>query len=144
MRVYRATYQRVADKNRAFFTRFPMPRPWPTGWPTTCTTTTCACPTASALTVEQLQQQGAGSGASGAFEALYYLLEDAFIGERLNPAFLYQVQAMQPFNTNPVFAILHELIYCEGSASNWAAERVRRSSPSLAWAPGKISPSPAR
>ena len=57
---------------------------------------------------------GAGSGASGAFEALYYLLEDAFIGERLNPAFLYQVQAMQPFNTNPVFAILHELIYCEG------------------------------
>jgi pimeloyl-ACP methyl ester carboxylesterase len=46
--VYRATYQRVADKNRAFFTRFPMPRPWPTGWPTTCTTTMCACPTASA------------------------------------------------------------------------------------------------
>ena len=46
--VYRATYRRVADKNRAFFTRFPMPRPSPTGWPTTCTTTTCACPTASA------------------------------------------------------------------------------------------------
>lgn len=44
---------------------------------------------------------------------------------------------MQPFNTNPVFAILHELIYCEGSASNWAAERVRREFPALAWAPGK-------
>ena len=44
---------------------------------------------------------------------------------------------MQPFNTNPVFAILHELIYCEGSASNWAAERVRREFPAPAWAPGK-------
>ena len=93
--------------------------------------------------MEQLQQQGLDLGASGAFEELYYLLEDAFIGERLNPAFLYQVQAMQPFNTNPVFAILHESIYCEGSASNWA-ERVRSEYPALAWAPGRTSPSPAR
>jgi hypothetical protein len=51
---------------------------------------------------------------------------------------------MQPFNTNPVFAILHELIYCEGSASNWAAERVRRSSLPWPGRPAKISPSPAR
>ena len=72
-------------------------------------------PNGQRLTVEQLQQQGLDLGASGAFEELYYLLEDAFIGERLNPAFLYQVQAMQPFNTNPVFAILHESIYCEGA-----------------------------
>lgn len=46
--VYRATYQRVADKNRAFFARFPHARPSPTGWPTTCTAMRCACPTASA------------------------------------------------------------------------------------------------
>ena len=46
--VYRATYQRVADKNRAFFARFPTPRPSPTGWPTTCTAMRYACPTASA------------------------------------------------------------------------------------------------
>ena len=26
--------------------------------------------------------------------------------------------------TNPIFSILHEAIYCEGTASNWAAQRV--------------------
>ena len=78
---------------------------------TTCTTTTCACPAASALTVEQLQQQGLDLRGQRRFEELYYLLEDAFIGERLNPAFLYQVGCRpcsrstptrcSPYCTNP-------------------------------------------
>jgi hypothetical protein len=33
------------------------------------------------------------------------------------------------FDTNPIFAILHEAIYCEGGASNWAAARVRSEFP---------------
>jgi pimeloyl-ACP methyl ester carboxylesterase len=135
--VYRATYQRVADKNRAFFARFPHAQAIANRLANHLHRHEVRLPNGQRLTVEQLQQQGLDLGASGAFEELYYLLEDAFIGERLNPAFLYQVQAMQPFNTNPVFAILHESIYAEGAASNWAAERVRGEYPALAWAPGK-------
>lgn len=29
------------------------------------------------------------------------------------------------WDTNPVYAVLHEPIYCQGEASNWAAHRVR-------------------
>ncbi len=46
--VYRATYQRVADKNRAFFARFPHAQAIANRLATTCTATTCACRTASA------------------------------------------------------------------------------------------------
>ena len=31
------------------------------------------------------------------------------------------------FSTNPLYALLHESIYCQGEASNWAAERVIQS-----------------
>ncbi|MGY3865545.1 alpha/beta fold hydrolase [Aeromonas bivalvium] len=135
--VYRATYRRVADKNRAFFSRFPHAQAIANRLANHLHSYEVLLPNGQRLTVEQLQQQGLDLGASGAFEGLYFLLEDAFIGERINPAFLYQVQAMQPFNAHPIFAILHEAIYCEGSASDWAAERVRAEHPELAWAPGQ-------
>lgn len=30
------------------------------------------------------------------------------------------------WDTNPLYALLHEAIYCQGAASNWAAHRVRQ------------------
>lgn len=30
-----------------------------------------------------------------------------------------------PWDTNPLYALLHEAIYCQGAASNWAAHRMR-------------------
>lgn len=32
---------------------------------------------------------------------------------------------MMAWDTNPLYAIMHEAIYCQGAASNWAAHRVR-------------------
>lgn len=34
--------------------------------------------------------------------------------------------AWMAWGTNPLYALLHEPIYCQGAASNWAAEAVRR------------------
>ena len=30
-----------------------------------------------------------------------------------------------PWATNPLYAVLHESIYCQGARSSWAAHRVR-------------------
>lgn len=135
--VYRATYQRVADKNRAFFARFPHAQAIANRLANHLHQHDVRLPNGQRLTVAQFQQQGLDLGASGAFDALYYLLEEAFIGDKLSPGFLYQVQGMQPFNTHPLFAILHEAIYAEGEATRWAAERVRGEFPAVNWAPGK-------
>jgi hypothetical protein len=29
------------------------------------------------------------------------------------------------WDTNPMYALLHEAIYCQGGAANWAAHRIR-------------------
>jgi hypothetical protein len=31
-----------------------------------------------------------------------------------------------PWDSNPLYALMHESIYCQGAASNWAAHRVRQ------------------
>lgn len=34
-------------------------------------------------------------------------------------------ESWMSWGTNPLYALLHESIYCQGAASNWAAHRVR-------------------
>lgn len=40
-------------------------------------------------------------------------------------------QASMPWDTNPLYAIMHESIYCRGGTSNWAAHRIREVSKCL-------------
>ena len=76
-------------------------------------------------------------GASDGFEQIHYLVEEAFISgqdsRQLSYSFLHGVESAQDFDTNPIFAILHEAIYCQQSASHWAAARVRSEYPQFDW-----------
>ena len=48
--------------------------------------------------------------------------------ERVSRSFLRQVCAMQAWESNPLYAVLHEAIYCQGAGtgpSDWAAQRAR-------------------
>ena len=57
--------------------------------------------------------------------------------ERAQLTFLRGVENASSFDTNPIYALLHEAEYCQGEASRWAAERVRGAYPEFNWAPGK-------
>ncbi len=39
------------------------------------------------------------------------------------------VDSWHAWDSNPLYAIMHESIYCQGGASAWAAERVRGEAP---------------
>lgn len=41
----------------------------------------------------------------------------------LYPARSYE--AWMSWDSNPLYALLHESIYCQGAPSNWAAQRLR-------------------
>lgn len=60
--------------------------------------------------------------------AIHYLLEGAFVAhsekDKLSYNFLRNVEHMMSYNSNPIYSLLHEAIYCQGSASNWSAERM--------------------
>ncbi len=131
--VYRATYQRVKDKNDLFYARYPDDEERAQEIVKTLASQTVTLPGGGALSPRRFQQLGLGFGASNGFEELHYLLEDAFVngahGPELSFTFLRGVENSQSFDTNPIFAILHEAIYCQEAASNWAAERVRAEFP---------------
>lgn len=130
-RTYRALYKRVLLQNRRYYFRFPRDVPLvhrivkyldsePGGGP--------ILPGGTRLTPRALQLLGlSGLGSSGGFERLHYLLESFFDGDGdMSPFFSRTFESWMPWDTNPLYALLHEAIYCQGGqASGWAAHRVR-------------------
>jgi len=55
----------------------------------------------------------------------------------LSLPFLRALENSQSFETNPIFAVLHEMCYTQGAAARWSAERVRAEFPDTNWAPGR-------
>ena len=139
--VYQATYQRVLAKNNDFFRRFADARKLVDDLAKHVSEHNVFLATGEQLTVEMLQLLGINIGMEQGPEAVYYLLEQALIdtpsGVTVNPLFLHQFSQFLDYNTNPIFALLHESIYCQQSASKWAAHRVRDSYPEFHYQPTK-------
>lgn len=139
--VYQATYQRVLTKNQQFFQRFPDAQQLVQALASVISNQDVHLATGERLTVEMLQLLGINIGMEQGPEAIYYLLEQALIetasGTEVNPLFLQHFSHMLDYNTNPLFALLHEAIYCQHYASKWAAHRVRESYPEFNYAPGQ-------
>ena len=135
--VYRATYRHVLAKNRLYFERYPGDAAQAHAIATHLAQHDVRLPTGDRLTPRRFQQLGLDFGASDGFERIHYLLEEAFVdgtsGRDLSYTFLRGVESAQHYDTNPIFAILHEAIYCQGKASRWSAERVRGEFPEFAF-----------
>jgi hypothetical protein len=129
--VYRRTFQRVLGQNAKFYARFPAAghracqvvaylMSQPNGSITT--------PAGNTLSPRSFQLLGLHTlGFSHGLERLNFLLESA-----LDPAtgaisqrFMKDFDTAMAWDTNPLYALLHESIYCQGASSRWAAHRVR-------------------
>lgn len=128
--VYVATFQRVIGQNNKFYARFPAAvsraqrivlhlASQPGGAVTT--------PGGNNLSPRSFQLLGLHTlGFSHGLERLHYMLESAFDADgNLSQRFLKDFDGTMAWDTNPLYALLHESIYCQGGASNWAAHRVR-------------------
>ncbi|CAL8463199.1 g2733 [Coccomyxa elongata] len=128
---YRNLYRRVLGQNAKYYQRFPddveavqnvvrhLIRQ-PEGGVRT--------PSGNLLTPRSLQVLGlSGLGSGGGFERLHFLLEKAWDGDHISLSFMKSFDAWMPWDTNPLYALLHEAIYCQNNASRWAAHRVRNS-----------------
>ncbi|MGL5905825.1 MAG: alpha/beta fold hydrolase [Shewanella sp.] len=139
--VYYATYQRVLAKNKAFFQRFHDAQHLVTRLANHLIENEVYLATGERLTVEMLQLLGIHLGMEQGPEAVYYLLEQALVrtpqGEYVNPLFLNHFCQLLDYNTHPIFALLHEAIYCQHTASQWAADRVRAQYPAFNYRQGK-------
>ncbi|MGO4384106.1 alpha/beta fold hydrolase [Specibacter sp. RAF43] len=126
--VYEATFARLMARNAEYFARFPQDRQIVTRIISHAAAVPEFLPTGERLTPERLQMLGNFFGGNTRIDTLHYLLEDAFVptpdGDRLSDGFLAQVSAQVGRAANPLYALMHESIYVQGAASNWAAARV--------------------
>ncbi len=127
--VYRATYRRVVDKNRLYYQRYPDDAARVRHVVNHLRTHATRLPGGGDLTAQRFLQLGLQFGMSGGFEAVHYLLEEAFVtgvdGQTvLNWNFLFHLEQMQNFDTNPVYTLLHEACYTQCVASQWSAQRL--------------------
>jgi pimeloyl-ACP methyl ester carboxylesterase len=127
-RVYRATFRRVAARNAEYFAKYPADRELTTRIARHLTETPEFLPSGERLSVQRFQMIGSFLGGNTRMDGLHYLLQEAFVptpdGERLSDTFLEAVHGQVSRASNPLYAVLHESIYGQGTATSWAAERV--------------------
>ncbi|OLY84980.1 Proline iminopeptidase [Smittium mucronatum] len=82
------------------------------------------------LTPKRFQQLGISFGSSVGFSAVHKIIlnmeNDLNLNNKLSFKTLNEFEQFFSFDTNVIYAILHESIYCNGSASgasNWACDR---------------------
>ncbi|MEN6369106.1 MAG: alpha/beta fold hydrolase [Thermotogota bacterium] len=141
--VYRATYRTVVEKNALFYERYPEDEAVARRIADHLAASDVRLADGDRLSPRRFQQLGIDFGASNGFERVHYLLEDAFPdgedGTELGFSFLAHFDQAFSFQTHPIYAILHEPIYAQGSATRWAAERVRAEFPQFdALRPGRV------
>jgi pimeloyl-ACP methyl ester carboxylesterase len=125
--VYRRTYPQVMNKNSQFYERYPQDVDNVRRIAAYLAEHEVRLPGGQWFTVAALQSLGGTLGSGSGGHTLHYLLENAFTpdGDELADAFGYQVaQSLFPFVASPLYALLHEACYAQGTATRWAAQRV--------------------
>lgn len=134
--VYTATFRRLATRNRRYYERYPgdvvlvrdiasyIRDQGP-----------IALPSGGLLTLRRFLMTGLELGSAGGLEELHFIMEGAWSeasgepGDQryLSAQFLNAMDRIFDFETNPIFWMLHEAIYCNGPgiSSQWAASRVK-------------------
>ena len=128
--IYEGTFPFVEERNRQYFEKFPMDKERLVKLCRHLRDNDVRLPNGDRLTPRLVQLLGLKLGFVGTAEEIHFLLEEALIrvGDReiVSHAFLKGFAHSLRFDTNPIFAILHEAIYAQGSATNWACAAVQK------------------
>lgn len=139
--VYRATFQKVLERNKAYYFKYPED---------VDTVHSIAfhinskgglsLPSGGVLTVRGFLTLGRSFGAHGGLDAVHNIVlrmkSDLRQFQFITRSTLSTLESSLSFDDAVLYAVLHEAIYCQGVASNWAAERVGKSLEEFQWLSG--------
>ena len=131
--VYRRTFALVSGRNRRYYERYPEDVDRVGEISSYLAERDVRLPASGALSPRRFQTLGLRFGMSSGFEAVHYLIEEAFLegaeGRELAYLFLREFENFNGFDCHPLFSILHESIYAQEQPTRWAAHRVRAEFP---------------
>ncbi|KAL5625348.1 hypothetical protein BROUX41_005408 [Berkeleyomyces rouxiae] len=141
--VYKATFQRAVERNKAFYKKFPgdASRVY-----RICSfierQKVVPLPEGGKLTISRFLTLGISFGQHGGIDKVHSLVTRAYrdletFGFISKPS-LSAIERETQYDFNIIYAILHEAIYCDGpgSISNWAAHRVGAELREFSWLKG--------
>jgi pimeloyl-ACP methyl ester carboxylesterase len=135
--VYEALIKRVAKRNHIYYEKYPQDIQRVREIMEYLEKNNVILPNGGRLTVSRWQQLGLDFGMQGGIDRVHQLVfrasNELSIFNKIAFKTLQQVQAQQAFDANPIYAILHEAIYCQGRASEWAAYRIVKQHPQFSW-----------
>ncbi|KAG0210334.1 hypothetical protein BGX28_009386 [Mortierella sp. GBA30] len=126
--VYRKSYKSVVEHTERYYQRFPLDIKRVKKIMKYLATNEVKLPTGGILTPRKFQQLGLNFGVSGGMDRVHSLCLQAFVNlngkEELSSLFLTEMATQDQIP--PIYAVLHESIYCDGPgvASNWTASRL--------------------
>jgi pimeloyl-ACP methyl ester carboxylesterase len=118
--VYARTYERVLERSRRYYARYPADRERAAALRRRLDDEVVGLPCGDRLTWRRFRQLGQMLGFSDGAERLHYLLELPSD----SPAFLHDVERAVDFARDPIYAVLHEASWADGGATRWSAERI--------------------
>ncbi|CEF83253.1 hypothetical protein FGSG_06836 [Fusarium graminearum PH-1] len=139
--VYEATFRRVMERNEQYYEKFPedVENVRQIAGFIESQGGKVPLPSGGVLTVPRLLTMGISFGGHGGFDSVHSTILTLktsldFFGF-FNRASLVPLEGVIPFDTNIIYAILHEAIYCDGPgvASRWSANGVGKSLEAFSW-----------
>jgi pimeloyl-ACP methyl ester carboxylesterase len=117
--VYERTWRRIIDRNEAYYARYPGDRERVRELVAQLDRAPARLPSGDLLRGRRLRQLGGALGMSDGPDAIHHVLEL----DPNSPAFLHDVEAATGYARNPLYAVVHEACWADGTATRWAAER---------------------
>jgi hypothetical protein len=139
--VYQATFKKVVERNKAYYEKFPEDVDAVHGLAFHIKSKGgLILPSGGILTVRSFLTLGRSFGFHGGLDSVHDLVlrmkTDLSQFQFITRPTLTALEAALSFDDMVLYAILHEAIYCQRVASNWAAERVGRTLREFQWLTG--------
>ncbi|KAI7877427.1 alpha/beta-hydrolase [Lichtheimia hyalospora FSU 10163] len=132
--VYRSLYPRILKRNKAYYAKYPRDVERVRQIHAHLSEFEVTLPNGGRLSPRRFLQLGILFGQTPGYDTLHQIVlsaaSDLDRQDELSYRTLSRIQGLQDWDTNVIYAILHEPIYCQnGHPSNWAAERLLSEEP---------------
>ncbi|KAK9480205.1 Alpha/Beta hydrolase protein, partial [Lipomyces japonicus] len=126
--VYRALYGKLIKRNKAYYAKFPNDLVKVRSIVAFLAKNNVTLPNGGNLSVARFQALGIDFGRSGGLDAIHQLVTKTHHDLQQFGEITFntktRLEQAHGFDTNILYACVHEAIYCQGEASNWSAERL--------------------
>jgi pimeloyl-ACP methyl ester carboxylesterase len=140
--VYEALVLKVEERNKIYYAKYPQDIRNIRQILGFLEGNNIVLPNGGNLTVSRWLQLGMQFGSHGGIDRVHQLvfraITDLNTFGKLSYGLLDSVQRAQSFDTNPIYAVLHEPIYCQGRMAGWSAHRAIQKNDKFNWKKVKL------